>query len=52
MKSFRIQFRECVENGDAFKERIRSWKGELILTACKRYGDQCRSGKCLEERRK
>ena len=43
-KSFRKQFKECEKNGIAI---IDYWNGWL---RCKKYGGQCQSSNCKQER--
>lgn len=40
--------KECTENGNLFKEKCISCPQKLLM--CKKYGGQCISNKCLEER--
>jgi len=47
-KPFSLQFRECNENMSAFLEKCHVCGHELIM--CKKYGGQCVSRKCKEER--
>lgn len=47
-KSFREQFLECKENGNLIEEECIHCNKKLLL--CKKYGGQCRSSKCREER--
>ena len=48
-KSFSAQMRECRENENLFKEECTKNGHKLIM--CKKHGGQCRSYKCLEERK-
>lgn len=47
-KPFSLQYRECHEEGNIFLEKCHICGHELLM--CKRYGGQCRSGKCQKER--
>lgn len=47
-KSFRVQFKECEENGTRYYEKCGECGHTKII--CKKYGGQCNSGKCREER--
>jgi len=47
-KPFSLQLRECTDNTDAFIEKCHVCGHELLM--CKKYGGQCRSGKCREAR--
>lgn len=47
-KPFSLQFRECNENNTVFLEQCHVCGHELIM--CKKYGGQCISSKCEEER--
>lgn len=49
-KPFSLQFRECNEKMDVFLEKCHVCGHELLM--CKKYGGQCRSGKCLSARTK
>ena len=47
-KPFSLQYRECHENMNIFLEKCHICGHELIM--CKKYGGQCISSKCKEER--
>lgn len=47
-KPFSLQYRECHEDGSVFLEKCHICGHELLM--CKKYGGQCRSGKCKPER--
>jgi len=47
-KPFSLQGVECLKNGNKFYEFCNVCGHYLIM--CKRYGGQCRSSKCREER--
>jgi hypothetical protein len=48
-KGFREQFLECGENGNLIRgERCSRCGQELLI--CKKYGGQCMSIKCRDER--
>ena len=47
-KSYREQSRECLYNHNRFYEECICCGHTLIM--CKKYGGQCSSIKCLEER--
>ena len=47
-KPFRTQFKECIKSGIAIKEKFPFCGFEHIT--CKKYGGECRSGKCLKDR--
>jgi len=47
-KPFSLQYRECHEEGNIFLEKCHICGHELLM--CKKYGGQCRSGKCLDIR--
>jgi hypothetical protein len=48
MKPFSMQIRECNKNGNLFLENCGHCSNTLLI--CKRYGGQCISSKCREER--
>ncbi len=50
MKDFSKQSRECKKNGTQFEEEC-NWCSHDILM-CRKYGGQCMSSKCREEREK
>lgn len=45
---FSDRLRKCNEDGTLFRERCPVCGQELLM--CKKYGGQCNSGKCREER--
>ena len=47
-KPFSLQLRECTDNMAVFLEKCHVCGHELLM--CKKYGGQCRSGKCRKER--
>lgn len=47
-KPFSLQHRECHENMGVFLEKCHVCGHELLM--CKKYGGQCRSGKCRATR--
>ena len=47
-KPFSLQYRECHENMGVFLEKCHVCGHELLM--CKKYGGQCRSGKCRATR--
>lgn len=49
-KSFRKQLQECTRTENLVKEKC-PWCGKILLL-CKKYGGQCISSKCREERTK
>ena len=48
MKSYRKQLKECKKNGTMFTEMCPVHLHDLFM--CKKYGGQCQSKKCYEER--
>lgn len=47
-KSFREQLIKCKENGNLREEKC-NWCGKVLLM-CVKYGGQCVSSKCRDER--
>ena len=48
LKPFRVQFLQCKENGNLTHEYC--YRGGHLLLICKKYGGQCSSKKCREDR--
>lgn len=48
IKPFSIQIRECKKNGNLYLENCCHCSGTLLI--CKKYGGQCISSKCRDDR--